>query len=244
MRNSKITKTKRSIQRQRGFTIVELMIATIIFSLVLLGAMAAVIQISKLYYKGITNARTQDLNRNVLAEISQSIQFSRNDIVQTLPANGGPSVAITATDTTSRGYFCNGPRRYTYIIDRNLAQNPDTNANLALRRKESRHVLWVDTPVSNCSTSGPADLTVANPCANPTICNDGVELMSERARITKLTLQELQPDSGLWNINISVAYGEDGLLNVVDGRYVCEGATGFSEFCAISELSTTVLRRL
>jgi prepilin-type N-terminal cleavage/methylation domain-containing protein len=243
MNIKKSTKQK----KQSGFTIVELMIATVIFSLVLLGAMVALIQISKLYYKGVTNARTQDLNRNVMAEISQGIQFSRSDINQVPPGSPGPIVANPAApsdpDVASRGYFCNGPRRYTYIIDRKLSQTPDTNPNATLRKKVSRHVLWVDTPAA---CNGPADLSNSNPCA-PTACIDGVELMSEGARLTKLTLGQpnvIKPD--LWSISISVAYGDDDLL-VDDGtgtRYACEGASNFSEFCAISELSTTVLRRL
>jgi prepilin-type N-terminal cleavage/methylation domain-containing protein len=235
------------LKLEKGFTIVELMIATIIFSLVLLSAMAALVQIGKLYYKGISNARTQELTRNVIAEISQGIQFSRQPVREPT-LNVGPEVALANPDNNGIGFFCVGPRRYTFIIDRKLSSEPDDNPDLAEREKESRHVLWVDTPNSGCSQDSaitPADLSQEDPC-DPAIdtnnCSDGREIMTENMRLTKLVVQEASED--VWMITIAVAYGEDELLEVVDGRYVCEGSTNVSEFCSIAELSTTVLRRL
>jgi hypothetical protein len=223
------------------------MIATIVFSLVLLIAMAALINISKLYYKGITNSRTQEQTRKVMGEISQSIQYSRQDIITpSLTVVPNPQITISTTDdeTATTGFFCIGPRRYTYVMDRQLKKEPDTTTP----KKERRHVLWVDTPVDGCAWSTtpvlPADMTLENPCENPLDCNEGVELMSENMRLTKLAVSELSAGSDLWSVTIGIAYGEDDLLTVVDNRYVCEGSRSVAEFCAISELSTTVNRRL
>lgn len=215
--------------KQKGFTIVELMISTIIFSLVLLGAMAALVQIGKLYYKGISNARTQELTRNVSTEISQGIQFTRQDVA---PPSGGSS-----------GFFCIGPKRFSYNIGVKLSTDPGNEPEPSVR-----HVLWADTPLGGCAQdpgATSADLTQEDPCdpSNPiSNCSDGVELFKENFRLTSLDIQELSTD--VWTVSLGIAYGDDDLLDIVDGRYVCEGSTNVSEFCSISSLSTTVLRRL
>jgi len=238
--------------QQSGFTVVELMVSTIIFSLILVAAMAGLVQIGRLYYRGITTARTQEQTRNVMAELSQSIQFTR---VNVRVAAVQPSIPIDPDNSDSdsdpaKSFFCVGPRRYTFMVDRKLSFDPDTNPDLSSRRKESRHVLWVDTPSGGCEQSWDsggvtaADMRVDDPCSDGS-CSNGVEILSENTRITKLNL--LDNGNGTWNVELALAYGEDDLLSVDVSdptRYVCEGSFLGVEFCAISELSTTVLRRL
>jgi hypothetical protein len=61
---------------------------------------------------------------------------------------------------------------------------------------------------------------------------------------------DVRPDvssTNLYVIDLALAFGSngtDGPLEVVDGRTVCKGAGAGVEFCSISELSTTVLRRV
>mgnify|MGYP000341282809 CR=1 FL=1 len=244
-------KKSKILYDKKGFTVVELMIATLVFSLVLLIAMGALIQMSKLYYKGITNARTQELSRNVMANISQGIQFSRQTVIPPSLNSTNPAIAIVdppATEiTNTTGFFCVGPKRYSYVLDRKLSLNPDASP-VASRKKESRHVLWVDTPANGCAgnlSPTAAVMSQENPCAALiNACSDGVELMIENTRLTRISLVESSAGSRLWAISIGVAYGDDDLL-VSDGtRYVCEGSISVSQFCGISELSSTVLRRL
>ncbi len=64
-------KTKNS----NGFTILELMIATTIFSTILLLCTYGLIQVGNTYYKGATTARTQAVARSIMDDISYEIQY-------------------------------------------------------------------------------------------------------------------------------------------------------------------------
>lgn len=59
-----------------GFTIVELMIATTVFGILMLIATGAVVLVTRQFHKGISMARTQEVARSVSEEISRNIQYS------------------------------------------------------------------------------------------------------------------------------------------------------------------------
>lgn len=61
---------------QVGFTILELMIATMVFSVILLVVAAGILSFTKQYIKGITKSNTQAVARSVMADVVQNIQFS------------------------------------------------------------------------------------------------------------------------------------------------------------------------
>lgn len=83
---------------QKGFTIIELIIATTVFSVVLLLCTFGLMQIGNVYYRGITSTRTQNVTRNIIDMVSQDIELSDNGIIAT-----NPSVP---------SYFCAGHHRY------------------------------------------------------------------------------------------------------------------------------------
>lgn len=82
----------------RGFTIVELLIATVTFSVILLVITTAIIQFSKVYYKGVATSKTQEVALSIADEMSRSAQFSTE-------FRQNPSV------------YCFGDKRYRYTID-------------------------------------------------------------------------------------------------------------------------------
>lgn len=65
---------------QQGFTILELMIATMVFSVILLVVAAGILSFTKQYVKGITTSKTQTVARAVMADVVQNIQFSGGQI--------------------------------------------------------------------------------------------------------------------------------------------------------------------
>src|SRR5690606_2255321 len=94
-----------------GFTIVELLIATVVFSMVLLVCAFAILHVGRMYYKGMIISRTQDVSRKVIEDVAGAIQFgpSGNDVVR--PGTGtAPAADIRA--------WCIGTTRYTYSISR------------------------------------------------------------------------------------------------------------------------------
>jgi prepilin-type N-terminal cleavage/methylation domain-containing protein len=96
---------QRAKTNQSGFTIIELLIATLVFSMILLMVTIGVIQITRVYYKGITEANTQNTARAVMDEITQGIQFS------------GGKVSATQTGQAS---FCIGDQQYSYALGKQL----------------------------------------------------------------------------------------------------------------------------
>jgi type II secretory pathway pseudopilin PulG len=59
-----------------GFTIIELLISTVILSMVLLTITSAIVEMSRFYYKSVIVSRTQETARTVIEDIAQSIQFA------------------------------------------------------------------------------------------------------------------------------------------------------------------------
>lgn len=236
-------KITESIKSEKGFTIIELMISTIIFSLVLLAASAAIVEVGKKYYRGLTNARTQSVARSIAEEIGQSIQYTSQAIKvpnypgPTGPATTyGPQVAIGDPDTF---YFCVGSKRYTFAIDRMLKSDADP-----VSEKEKKHVMWVDEPTAGCayaSTEELADLNEDNPSGSSAI--NGRELLNENMRIYNLAIESKA--NGLWSVVIRIASGDDDLLvQNSSGEMVCEGSSFGTEFCSVSEISLNVSKRI
>jgi prepilin-type N-terminal cleavage/methylation domain-containing protein len=95
-------------KNQKGFTVIELLIATTVFSVVLVVFMASFLKISQLFYKGVNISNTQASARNVVQDITNDIQFY----------NQQPS---PITDH----YFCVGTHRYSFV--KGAQYTPGTN---------------------------------------------------------------------------------------------------------------------
>ncbi len=253
MRFIDIVKNKKKDSKQKGFTVIELMISTIIFSLVLLGASAGIIEIGKKYYRGITYARTQNTVRSVSEELTQAIKYTEEKVKipnypETSPGSGitrttyGPVIGISAS-TPDTFLFCIGSKRYTFAVDRKL--NPDAGIPTTTNRKEKRHVFWVDEPDTGCaenSSVGPANLDSDTP-SDPSF--GGRELLDKNMRIQGLSV--IPVSSELWNISVTVAYGDDdAFMDSADGpaNRVCQGTFLGTEFCAVSKISVYASKRV
>ncbi|MBI5357460.1 prepilin-type N-terminal cleavage/methylation domain-containing protein [Candidatus Saccharibacteria bacterium] len=123
-----------------GFTIVELMIATSVFSFVLLVASTGVVAIGRLYYKGITSSKTQEAARSIIEDVSRARQFTGGNF-----SSGGSPGGLQS--------FCFGQDRYTYQINNRVTD--DTTVGI-------RHD--VNTDVGNCDpiASGGTELLDKN----------------------------------------------------------------------------------
>jgi prepilin-type N-terminal cleavage/methylation domain-containing protein len=200
-------------QCSRGFTIIELMIATVVFSVITLVVTMAILQMTRVYYKGITEATTQNTARQIMGSIAQGIQF-----------NGG---AVTPPNNGSGWYvFCAGNQRYTYRLDTQL-----TDAS-------AQHVLVQDS-VASCDGVTPAPM--GNPFSgglvNPT------ELLAPHMRLLKLDVSSI--GINLYKVNVRVAYGDDDLLtSTTDPNATCVNQMAGTQFCAISELTSVVSKRV
>ena len=75
---------KRTPDKQAGFTIVELMIATAILSTILLLVTTMMINIGNLYYKGVNQARVQDGVRTLADDVGELV-VSLLDVLAKIP---------------------------------------------------------------------------------------------------------------------------------------------------------------
>jgi prepilin-type N-terminal cleavage/methylation domain-containing protein len=89
-------------KEQSGFTIVELMIATTVFSVILLLCTYGLIQIGRNYYKGSIVSRTQNVTRAVLDDVTQSITYGAS-------APSPEAISFTPGDTSE---VCIGNKKY------------------------------------------------------------------------------------------------------------------------------------
>lgn len=77
--------TRQRANYQQGFTIVELMIATTVFAIILLIVSFGLISLGNLYVKGVTNSRTQEVARTIMDEASRAVQFEGGAINPLVP---------------------------------------------------------------------------------------------------------------------------------------------------------------
>lgn len=219
---------QRNTNKSKGFTIIELMVATTVFSVLLLVVTFGILQISRVYYRGITEANTQDTARRISDIIGQSIQFSGGDIVttNTSPTPGGSY------------QFCLGNQQFSYTTGYQVVDDPSSSLN------QTYHAL-VQRTLAGCS-SGSAPQDVRQQAV------EGRELVDPRMRIAKLNVS--QEGVGLYRVELRVVYGDDDLLyspsdpdddnGSIRPDATCRAAVQGTQFCAVSELNTIVRKRV
>jgi len=208
---------------RKAFTIIELMIATSVLSIILLLVTTMMISIGNLYYKGINQARVQDDVRTISDDLSSHLQLS----------DQAPQPAITPVSIIISGQsfvmdaVCMDNTRYSYIKD------VEIGSNSTVTNPEIHHVLWRDpTPVGGCT--GPAPLNLSLPSLN------GTELIAPNSRLTDFTISPL---TSPYNLSIGVAYGDKNLMSGVGVNTKCNGSNG-DQFCSTAALTTTVVQRI
>ncbi len=218
---STTTRTK----HQNGFTIVELMIATVVFSTVMLVITVGVIQFSRIYYTSINRSRTQNVARTIVSQLSQAVQFT-----------GVVITPSTIDSGTGLDYFCAGGKIYTF---RTGTQYTGDTASAGAPG------LYVMPRPSGCSPLISAEYDDAR----------GQQLLGKGMCISRLSLTSAAAaGSQMYNISLTLVYADYDLLAGTASATSCapasSGATVAcksgegSQYCAVSPLNATVQRRL
>lgn len=219
---------------QRGFTIIELLIATVIFSMVLILITTGVLQFTRQYYKGVISSNTQNTARIIIDDISRAIQFN-SSTVYPLAANNG-----------SQGYCIGKSKRYSFARNYQVTDaTPPVTAPY-----QANHGLVSDN-TNGCSSTTqalPVRSLTSLPGLNPR------ELLGENMRLANLSIVG---SGDLYTVTVRVVYGDIDLLCSPTGPGGCGPSGGFvnntdltcksttgSQFCAVSELTTTVKKRV
>jgi prepilin-type N-terminal cleavage/methylation domain-containing protein len=231
------------MMKQRGFTIVELMIATLVFSVVLLLLTTGLMQIGRTYSKGVSMARTQEVARSVADDVVQAIQFAGGTII---PTNGTMNNGIVSG-------ACIGNKRYSVALTRQYTAT-------------SHNRFVTDTIASGCragpgGTTARSDGTAGTGMTGP-LTGGGQELLGERMRVVDFRVTQSATNPNVYNVLVRVAYGDDDLLcspalagdcnangvspGIAAGArdLQCKNLRAGTQFCAISEISTTAVKRL
>lgn len=216
-------------QKQSGFTLVELLIATLVFSTIVLIATTGLLYIGRAYYKGIISGKTQEVTRSITKDISNAYQFNSSSGVTTQGPVGFGGLQVSAT--------CIGNYRFTYTIGVPVRGTNDADTNT------TQHALWLDV-INNGATCAPLDLNNLVPQdANTNTSAEAIaqrrELLPQNARLAALTFNE-SPNRTFLSFTVSVVYGD---LDVSPGNVCVPNSLGGS-FCAVSSLNTTVKKRL
>jgi type II secretory pathway pseudopilin PulG len=246
---------RRKFSSEAGFTIVEFIIASVVFSVILLLITSGIIELSRSYFKGVVSSRTQDTARNIVDAISQPLQFN-GDNFQALMTQTYAGVKVNG--------FCIGTKRFSYILAD--ATNPSTQSTINNNILVEDDVSLPPTSLIRCvSSTPPLNITGTNP---PMSSGPYIELMSADMWLDRLQVCQVG-NSSLYDVYVRVLYGPftnslftrdinstnqlaaspslSGCGTLPVELYQCVGdATGLlgSEFCATSEFDTVVTQRV
>lgn len=213
--------------RSAGFTIVELMIATLVFSTILLLITVGVLYFTHTYYSSINRSTTQNTARAIISSVSQGIQFS------------GTPVATTAD--TGSNYFCAGGNMYIFKLGVQYQGATATATNPGL---------YVVPSPSGCAS--PAGVNYNRPDAQQLlgkgmrIANFTVTGIGSQLYAISLTVAYGDNDLLCAPQSVTGSCGNNTVLTdgqLSAGDIACRAQTG-SQFCAVSSFNTTVQQRV
>jgi Tfp pilus assembly protein PilV len=215
---------------EQGFTIVEFMIAASVFGVVMVVVAAAVLFISRSYQNSLYASQTQATASNLIDTLAQSVKFSSTPITSTSHVSGTQS-------------YCIGTKQFLYVIGKQV-----DGPNTATRTRNA----VVVRQNNNCALES---IITTQPSGSPQ------ELLGKGMRLAKLTIASSPSSPSIYTVSARVVYGDDDLLCSPSVTNSCESTATMSaadlarsdvtcrpnngsEFCAVSELSSTVYRRL
>lgn len=214
-----------------GFTIVELMVATLVFSVILVVITSGVIHFTTDYYKGVNTSATQTAARNIANIIAQNLQY------------GGGEDTYDGSQAAS-GYICVGATRIDYNLGHQLNKGPAPDYGVLVS-------------ADNCSHAYPP-LAGSQPKEylgpNMRVTNINVTQVSGATNnLYKISVGVAYGDDDLLCFQsgtaglCSSAPGSLGGVSAnqwnTNGKSVrCRSGAG-SQFCAIAHLSTEVVSR-
>lgn len=265
-----MNRSRAIIAAKAGFTIIETMISLAIFGVILLMVSVIMINISHLYYKGITESDTQDNTRQIISQVSEDLELNPGQIV-----NGGPWTA--ADGATVESVCIGGDVRYSYVVGYRIGSGTEPyDSTIPL----VNHVLWRDNPTTAPSTTpippqgNPADDPADQPSSSCPVVDvttltasedpGGSELIASDSRLSTFCIGTLDitkindcdNTSNLkspFNLYVGVDFGAIDLLtngtstavnpSNITNNTVCAGSTS-DQFCATAYLNTTVAQRV
>jgi type II secretory pathway pseudopilin PulG len=226
---------------QGGFTIVELMVASLVFTSILVVVSSGVVHFTEDYYKGIHQSATQTAARDAIDTITQNLQYTSNG---DHPIKGQGDPSLPPDPNSPNKYICVGGVQIDYQLGYQLGSSSTNDYALVISTKD---------PTAACKPYS----------------GTGREMLGPKMRLTDLDVNQLAGGaSNRFKVSAGVAYGDIELLcsrtldhaapggcrhdsDVLppdfpwstDGQnIVCRQGKG-QQFCAFSHLDTIVVNR-
>lgn len=209
---------------QKGFTIVEFMVATTVFSVVLIATTFAITAISRAYQRSINDSRTQAAARNVVDTVAQAVQYSGSD-----PAMPGSTPANVSS-------YCFGNRQFIYTLGRQMGSDAGDTKSAFLTRVSS-----CATPPDIISAAAPSDATelLSN---NMRLSNFSVSEVG--GGLYKVSAKVVYGDNDvLCSPAVSNCATPLTPLQAQAPDVLCLAGVS-SRFCSVSDLTVTVQKRI
>lgn len=211
-------KRNKQVKSQSGFTIVELLIATSVFSVILLVVSTGIVRIGQSYYKGIIQSRTQETVRAVSQEISSTVQF----------ASGQKKLGATGNQ------FCIGNARYTYFLNQKV---DESNEGLRVEKMRADGSCSVAADGSEPKEMLAKNMRVLHFKADPDV---------KDSRIWRIEIAVAYGDNDLlthYDNNGNPA-GWSAVTDPAVKDAKCKSGVSGGAFCATSSMDILVKRRL
>ncbi|MBA3757880.1 prepilin-type N-terminal cleavage/methylation domain-containing protein [Candidatus Saccharibacteria bacterium] len=211
-------------EKSAGFTIIELLLATIIFSVVLVVILAAFLQIGRLLYKGISYASTSQAARSITENIADDIRFAQQ--VSCIDQNGVLPACQVSSNTY---YFCIGLHRYSFTLREKVTDfgNPS-------------------------SLKGVKRTTIIGGCPSPAVAagSDPQQLLGPDMQLNKFDIECAYERCNIelhiiyygfdTEVFASTANPDNPAAAINDPEPYCTGGLISSQFCATATIKTTV----
>jgi prepilin-type N-terminal cleavage/methylation domain-containing protein len=225
----------------QGFTIIELLIATVIFSIVLLVLTQTIISLTNTYYHGVIQTQTYQTVKNINNDIVGQLQFGVGNILSqsNQPEDWPPNSSDNITSSSSwtdpnlpEGYICIGDNEYIYQLGGEVGV-------------DASHALIL-TSDSGCLSNGPqhsindSDLSFGNNSIDVTYGSKYLDLIPNKMRLVKLLVAKVPNFQQLYIVDVKVAYGDDGTGTGSGYNTTTQECYANSIYCATSELVTYV----
>lgn len=224
-------KTTGSGSNQDGFTIIELLIAATVFSVVLVILIYSFVQISRVYIKGYVSSEVQNTNRAIEDQIVQYVQDSgAANSVYIPPATipGGVGYPLSAGSVY---WFCVSGSQFSYMYNSILAPGNDV------------FLFQQGVP---CSTSAPpVSIFTSPPPGSKELLSNDMQLLapSNRAGIIQPVVINSH-STPLYTVSINLQYGNTSSYTLSpSGIYNCNSLSAGGAFCSNSTITSTAEQR-
>lgn len=217
--------------RQRGFTIIELMLSMSFVSMLFLGVALVTIQVGNTYNRGLTMKAVNQAGRNVSDALRRDIAAAEHAQVLFIPQ--------TTAGARDLNRLCLG--NYTYVWNYGRAIYNRDAVNYAGSAEPIILARINDAGGTYCKATGgafPIVVTQAN--SNPVLKNESLQLALHSFRFSPVVIDEASDQAAF---SVAFTVGTNDQASILTNNQQCrppDDASSNLEFCAINNFEMIV----